>query len=306
MPGSATEAAEETKSPTDTATGQPQAEGDVQAPGDDDGPTAADTDGQASEQLWPDIAEVLELLVRNGILDPASPAARRRLIEAILQAGGYGLEFSASAAETDQPDTDPAHPDTVYRAAVLVYDAFHYLRIPKLDETAAKHLTESLQELADNGLRGLILDLRCSNGRVTRAAVNLGAQLAETDAPVVVLIGGTTSGAPELLAQLLAQRHNTVSIGTPTKGQPFPFVQYPLDHGGAVLLPDADAPGSDLVWPPVPVQPDIEVAMSLDCETLAGMNLSADNVVTWLAKDAQLRRAADLLVMIRGLHDQHH
>lgn len=264
-------------------------------------PAATDTAGEQLHRLWPEVDEILRLLTETGVLNPDNPSDRDRIIEAILAASGYGLHYSPdNGRHATEDDAGHIH-DQAGLEPTLLHNRFHYIRLAYVDTGTAEHVERVLRGIEETGVYGMVLDLRCGRGAHTDGAVELASRLRDVNAPVVILVNRDTSGAVEMLAQLLAERRHTVSLGTSTRGQPFPLLRHGLEHGGSVYIPHPDATRADAAWPPMPITPDIVVDSTVDCDELPTATAWTDQADKRLAADAQLRRAADLLIMIQGL-----
>lgn len=150
----------------------------------------------------------------------------------------------------------------------MLDDGFGYLRISQFqsgtgDEALAA--MEGLQEDADGGLKGLVLDLRNNPGGVLDAAVSVSdaflteGQIVSTkgriqraeqgfsatpndvlqSAPLVVLVNGGSASASEIVAGALQDQGRAVIMGRPTFGKGSVQNVLPLPEGAALKLTTA-------------------------------------------------------------------
>jgi carboxyl-terminal processing protease len=119
-----------------------------------------------------------------------------------------------------------------------------HVRIAALGRYTSTHLRDVLTQLQNDGLRGLILDLRWCPGGVLTESLNVASlfvnegTVATTrsredgeqtypatpmgiliDCPVVVLVNGETSGGAELIAAALQDYHRAIIVGQRTFGK---------------------------------------------------------------------------------------
>jgi len=133
-----------------------------------------------------------------------------------------------------------------------------YVRISRLAEDTAREVELAIADLERRGLRGLVLDLRESEGGLMAGAVGVadlflhGGRVlstvsrngtshfdatpgACTDAPVVVLIDSGTASSSEFLAAALQDNGRAVFVGQRTFGKGRIQERIALGEGGLVL-----------------------------------------------------------------------
>ncbi|MHB8796902.1 MAG: S41 family peptidase [Thermoanaerobaculia bacterium] len=133
-----------------------------------------------------------------------------------------------------------------------------YVRISRLAEDTVRDVELALSDLERRGLRGLVLDLRESEGGLMEAAVGVadlflhGGRIlstvtragtthrdatpgACTDVPVVVLIDSGTASSSEFLAAALKDNGRAVFVGQRTFGKGRIQERLALGEGGLVL-----------------------------------------------------------------------
>ena len=133
-----------------------------------------------------------------------------------------------------------------------------YVRISRLAEDTVREVERALGDLERRGLRGLVVDLRESEGGLMEAAVGVAdlfldggrilstvtrtetrhydaAPGACTDAPLVVLIDSGTASSSEFLAAALKDNGRAVLVGERTFGKGRIQERIALGEGGLIL-----------------------------------------------------------------------
>jgi carboxyl-terminal processing protease len=132
-----------------------------------------------------------------------------------------------------------------------------YIPLLQFNETAAEEVAAAVRRLVDDGVRGLVLDLRGNGGGIVSEAVEIsglflppGTKVAEQrerggrvqtyvttsrpiapDLPLVVLIDGGTASASEIVAGALQDHDRAVVIGTTSFGKGLVQSAFRLDEG---------------------------------------------------------------------------
>jgi C-terminal processing protease CtpA/Prc len=173
--------------------------------------------------------------------------------------------------------------------ASVLESNYGYVRFSRVLSGADKAFRDTYERLAaTNKLKGLVLDLRYSDGTDYSAAVALADRFfadeqalvdwgegwkrssAKTNAitlPVAVLVNRHTSGAAEALAGILRHREIGLLIGTNTAGQASMAKEFPLKTGQRLRLAVAPlkvADGKEL--PFTGIKADIEVDVNSEDE----------------------------------------
>ncbi|MCF7855749.1 MAG: hypothetical protein K9N51_13190 [Candidatus Pacebacteria bacterium] len=254
---------------------------------------------------WSDIVEVLNLLANKGILNSTDTKDHQRVIEAILQAVGYGTRLGDSPTSEPIQGNTENQPTEAFHGHVMLKNIFAYWRLPSLTKDGTKQIISSLTtSFDDERPEGIVLDLRCADGNYPNGTLAVATALSQAERPLTVLVNGETSGSSELLAFVLKGRENTVLVGSATKGNPFPFEEYELTSGHVIYIPSKGVPGAETLWPPISVKPDLHVKDSIACEDIGKLINGDVSPTDQLAQDKALRRAIDLLSMVRGLSQQ--
>ena len=223
-----------------------------------------------------DFKEVYELLkTQLSDFDEASMSdvAARGLIQ----------ELRPRVRLLDQEETPGAAGDSEPTLDGRVFDdAFGYVQLSHLSTPLAKAFDLALSGMKEtNRLKGLILDLRFSNGTDYKAAANVADRFLATaqpladwgnglirsteksdaiEQPVAVLVNAETAGAAELLAGILRESSRALIIGTPTAGEASMYRDFTLSTGQRLRI--ATQPiqvGQDATLDIQGLVPDIEV-----------------------------------------------
>jgi C-terminal processing protease CtpA/Prc len=173
--------------------------------------------------------------------------------------------------------------------ASVFEDEIAYLRINRVDDEVSGAVRDAYDKLnATNKLKGIVLDLRFTDGRdyaeaaatadlfVTKAEplLTAGAGVvsshAKTNAialPVAVLVNQSTAAAAEALAAVLRQTGAGLILGSRTAGRALLTRDFPLKSGGqlrvgtgAITLGDGSALSLQ------GIKPDIDVTVSVEDE----------------------------------------
>ena len=150
----------------------------------------------------------------------------------------------------------------------ILEDGFGYVRISQFQTKTPQDLNKAIEKLQDeseDGLKGLVLDLRNNPGGVLSAAVGVSDSFLEdgmivyTDgreensklrytaskgdvldgAPVVVLVNGGSASASEIVAGAMQDHKRGIIMGTKTFGKGSVQTIQDLPSGGAVKLTTA-------------------------------------------------------------------
>jgi len=198
-----------------------------------------------------------------------------------------------------------------------------YVRISAFSDGATEELEETLGEVREEeGIEGLVLDLRNNPGGLLNEAVGVSSQFVESgmvlrrrdaegevrevsvrdgieavDLPMVVLINSGTASAAEIVTGALQDNDRATVVGTTTFGAGTVLNQFPLS-GGAVLLLAVEewlTPDGRVIWKEG-LAPDERVTLPPDAEPLPRLRLE-DITEEELENsgDRQLQRALELL-----------
>ncbi|MBM3882135.1 MAG: S41 family peptidase [Verrucomicrobia bacterium] len=211
-------------------------------------------------------------------------------------------------------------------------DRIGYVRVNQFGEQTATELAQALKKLVNQGLQGLVLDLRDNPGGLLDQAAKVAEQFlpprtlvvstesrnpsekheyrstgrgAHVELPLVVLVNGGSASASEIVAGCLQDLKRAVIIGEQTFGKGSVQSIIPLQDGAALRLTTAKyyTPSHRAIHEKG-INPDIVVPMSIE-ETEALYFRRAGGNIESLdperqervrhARDLQLERALDLL-----------
>jgi carboxyl-terminal processing protease len=197
-----------------------------------------------------------------------------------------------------------------------------HLRVATFNHGVARDLRKVLSAIQEQGLTGLILDLRNNPGGLYQEAVAAASQflssgnvLLEKDAlgqikpvpvqpggvatimPLVVLINGGTSSGAEIVAGALQDAHRAQLVGEKTFGTGTVLQTFPLSDGSALMLAIGEwlTPAEHDIWHHG-VSPDIAVSLPpavIPLIPVTDKGLTAEGLRQ--SQDVQLLRALDLL-----------
>jgi len=233
---------------------------------------------------------------------------------------------------TLQPSTGRSSDITIVRARITLHNVTwaHVpgttvadLRIATFSKGVTKDLRKALIDLQQEGITGLILDLRNNPGGLFDEAVGTASQflrsgnvLLEKDAmgritpvpvgsggvalavPMVVLINGGTSSGAEIVAGALQDAHRATLVGEKTFGTGTVLQSFPLSDGSALMLAIKEwlTPDGHLIWHKG-ISPDVVVPLP---EQVSPLTPEKEKGLTEeqlrASGDTQLLRALDLLM----------
>jgi len=252
-----------------------------------------------------DFKEVYDLLKANlaGTTEPdLNQAAARGLLDQLT--GKVSIVGEAPRLPLPAGTNSPV-------TASIFESNYGYIRFGRIVSGADKAFRDAYNRLAvTNKLKGLVLDLRFSDGTDYSAAVALADQFfgeehalvdwgegwkkstAKTNAitlPVAVLVNRHTTGAAEALAGILRHREIGLLIGTNTAGQASMAKEFSLKTGQRLRLAVAPlkvADGKEL--PFTGIKADIEVDVTPE-EELAWY----EDAYKTVQKDARVAGSSD-------------
>lgn len=197
-----------------------------------------------------------------------------------------------------------------------------HLRVAGFSQGVAKEVRKVLEEIGNQGLTGIILDLRDNPGGVLDEAVGTaseflssGSVVLKRDAagsveaipvqpgglatriPLVVLINGGTASGSEIIAGALRDAHRAKLVGEKTFGTGTVLQKFGLSDGSALLLAVAEwiTPAGNVIWHKG-IEPDVAVSLPPGASPLypdKEKGINAEQLQT--SQDTQLLRALDLL-----------
>ena len=178
--------------------------------------------------------------------------------------------------------------ESVKDAKILEND-IGYLRITQFNTPTGAALEEALDDLAEQGMRGLVLDLRNNPGGLLNAAIEVAQQFvkrgdlivftkgrdgqrgqrytardrqARLDFPIVVLINEGSASASEIVAGALQDHRRAILVGQKTFGKGSVQSVLPLEDGSALRVTTAQYyTPSERVIEDRGIEPDIVVSI---------------------------------------------
>jgi len=157
-------------------------------------------------------------------------------------------------------------PQNTISYAFMIAPETGYIMLTDFSRATAREMSDALASLKEQGMERLLLDLRSNGGGLLDQAIEVGDQflsqglrIVEThgrinsshqtfDAdgsfdqlglPVVVLVGGATASAAEILAGAIQDHDLGLIVGTPTWGKGLVQTVYGLNFGNGLALTTA-------------------------------------------------------------------
>ncbi|YCA16518.1 S41 family peptidase [Kushneria sp. AK178] len=185
---------------------------------------------------------------------------------------GSEIELTLAREGEDAPIEVSLERDNIQAASVssrMLTPGYGYLRISQFQENTATQASEAIaslkDEAGDDGLSGVVLDLRNNPGGLLDGAVGVAdlfidsglvvyteGRLADSDmqfeahgdtalaeTPLVVLINGGSASAAEIVAGALQDHHRAVVLGTESFGKGSVQSVMPLDDNTGIKLTTA-------------------------------------------------------------------
>jgi carboxyl-terminal processing protease len=197
-----------------------------------------------------------------------------------------------------------------------------HVRVAAFSQGISQDLQKALSEIQQQGISGIILDLRNDPGGLLDEATNTASQFLSsgnlleeknvqgqiqpvpvkpkgtvTSVPMVVLINGGTASAAEIVAGALQDAHRATLVGEATFGTGTVLEEFSLSNGSALLLATEEwlTPNGRVIWHRG-IAPDVAVALPAGVESLfPEAELEMTTAQLQASGDEQLLRALDLL-----------
>jgi carboxyl-terminal processing protease len=167
--------------------------------------------------------------------------------------GGETIDFELKRAQVNTPTVESEMKD----------DGIGYLQITEFDDVTIEQFTENFNSLKEQGMKGLIIDLRGNPGGSVTTVCAVAEQLlpeglifymedkngereeytcpgADFNIPMVVLVNGYSASASEILAGAIQDAGIGTLVGTQTYGKGIVQNLYPLGDGSAIKITIAD------------------------------------------------------------------
>jgi carboxyl-terminal processing protease len=252
--------------------------------------------------------------------------ALEAIVERIL--GPAGTRVTLTILD---PDTDQTREVTLTRARIPLENVswqplpgteVAHVRISAFSRGVNEDLEDALGAIEEQGLSGLILDLRNNPGGLLDEAVGTASQFLESgnvllvrdaqgnvdpvpveegglvpDLPLVVLINEGSASASEIVAGALQDQERATLVGGTTFGTGTVLGTFRLSDGSALLLATQEwlTPDGRVIWR-MGIEPDVQVSLAPGVTPLvpgAERDMSAQEL--WDSQDAQLLRALEIL-----------
>ena len=197
-------------------------------------------------------------------------------------------------------------------ASEMLDNQIGYIQIDAFDDGVAEAFEEKYNQLKEQGIKGLIVDLRSNGGGVVDEATDIASMFTEKgktvlitksktekeedtksnrdpivkDIPVVVLVNEGTASASEILAGALKDNYGAKIVGKKTYGKGVIQTVYRLTDGsGLKITTDEYFTPNHTSINKVGIEPDVEVDLTKDSN--GRYETSKDN-------DAQLLKAIEM------------
>ncbi|WP_455048623.1 S41 family peptidase [Mitsuokella sp.] len=174
---------------------------------------------------------------------------------------------------------------------VMLGDGMGYIRIASFSENTGKEFKAAYESLEQQGMKGLIIDLRENPGGLVTSCVDIAnmvvpkgpivsvverdgskevheSNLEESKYPIVVLIDGNSASASEILAGALQDTGAATLVGTKSYGKGSVQVVVPMHHNDGLKLTIAKyyTPNGRCI-DGTGIEPDVEVEMPENATT---------------------------------------
>lgn len=174
---------------------------------------------------------------------------------------------------------------------VMLGDGMGYIRIASFSENTGKEFKAAYESLEQQGMKGLIIDLRENPGGLVTSCVDIAnmvvpkgpivsvverdgskevheSNLEESKYPIVVLIDGNSASASEILAGALQDTGAATLVGTKSYGKGSVQVVVPMLHNDGLKLTIAKyyTPNGRCI-DGTGIEPDVEVDMPENATT---------------------------------------
>ena len=195
----------------------------------------------------------------------------------------------------------------------MLSDGIGYILLSSFEEVSSNQFITAVDALEEQGMKGLIVDLRNNGGGVTQAAEDIADYLLPDDAtivsfkgkgvpesiyysddghsvdvPIVVLVNGQSASSSEVLTGALKDNDWAVVVGENTFGKGIAQGIFELPDGSALKLTTSYyyTPSGECIHE-VGIAPDVEVALDEELRSLVEVPKEEDN---------QLRAAMDVIL----------
>ncbi len=195
----------------------------------------------------------------------------------------------------------------------MLEEKIGYIALSSFEDVSTTQFIDAVDVLEEEGMQGLIVDLRNNGGGVVSAAEGIADYLIpdgkdivsfkgkgvedstyvaqdghQMDIPMVVLVNGESASASEVLTGALKDHELATVVGTKTFGKGIAQGIFPLPDGSALKLTTAYyyVPSGECIHKEG-IEPDVLVELDKELETLVEIPKEDDN---------QIRAAIDVLL----------
>ncbi len=214
----------------------------------------------------------------------------------ISEAGGEEFTTTLVCGEYSEPNV-----------TAQLQDEVGYIKLRQFTQNADSLVRQAITQLTSQGARSFVLDLRDNPGGYLNKAVDVASLFVksgvvveidtadakttkqvsgdiETEAPLVVLVNGNTSGAAEVLAAALRDAKRATLVGVNTMGRGSVQVTKPLSFGGALRYTAAryKSPAGYSI-DGVGVAPDVSIALREDSSDDNQKEIAIDTAASLVA-----------------------
>lgn len=195
----------------------------------------------------------------------------------------------------------------------MLEEKIGYIALSSFEDVSTAQFIGAVDALEEQGMQGLIIDLRNNGGGVVNAAEDIADYLIpdgkdivsfkgkgvedstyvaqdghQLDIPMVVLVNGESASASEVLTGALKDHELATVVGTKTFGKGIAQGIFPLPDGSALKLTTAYyyVPSGECIHKEG-IEPDVVVELNEELETLVEIPKEDDN---------QIRAAIDVLL----------
>jgi carboxyl-terminal processing protease len=242
--------------------------------------------------------------------------------------GPAGTSVTLTIASSDSGETREV---TLTRARIALHNVtwtpvpgttIAHVRIAAFSQGVSQDLERALQAIRQQGMTGVILDLRNDPGGLLDEAIGVTSQFLDsgdvlleknaqgevkpvpvksggvaTHMPLVVLINGGTASAAEITAGALQDAHRAALVGETTFGTGTVLNEFALSDSSVLLLATEEwlTPAGRVIWHHG-ILPDVQVGLAQAAIPLTPEAEKEMTPTEWqAAHDEQLQRALDLL-----------
>lgn len=214
------------------------------------------------------------------------------------------------------------------KEATLTKDKIGYIRLVEFQEKSASILREEIMKLKNQGMRGLVLDLRNNPGGLLNSAIEIAeifvpekkvvvsTQGRKKDQnvqylshggignglPLAILINSGSASASEIVTGAVQDWHLGVIVGTKSFGKGSVQTVIPLSNGTALRLttanyftPQGRCINGEGLHPDVVIEISREVESRLAELRLKGEEKDKEGLPVWWSEDPQFQQAVNML-----------